>query len=68
MPRSAREQSSTGVYHFILRGVNENPMTENEENGLLDVEETVEKTLLYFCNENNLPPFVYERANQRSYS
>jgi len=43
-------------------------MTENEENGLLDVEETVEKTLLYFCNENNLPPFVYERANQRSYS
>ena len=34
MPRSARKQSSTGIYHVMLRGINQQDIFEDEEDYL----------------------------------
>ncbi|MGI5876899.1 MAG: hypothetical protein ACOX6X_08885 [Dethiobacteria bacterium] len=31
MPRAAREKSSTGIYHVILRGINHQVIFEDDE-------------------------------------
>jgi len=31
MPRAARKKNSTGIYHIVLRGINKQPIFEDDE-------------------------------------
>lgn len=41
MPRQARRKSESGIYHIILRGINQQQIFEDEENSLRFLETLV---------------------------
>jgi hypothetical protein len=40
MPRQAREESGTGIYHVMLRGINRQDIFEESENSKLSKRKT----------------------------
>jgi hypothetical protein len=40
MPRQAREESATGIYHVMLRGINRQDIFEEAENSKLSKRKT----------------------------
>ena len=39
MPRTARDQSATGIYHVMIRGINRQDMPMSERYGCIDIDE-----------------------------
>ncbi|WP_291349596.1 transposase [Desulfosporosinus sp.] len=53
MPRKAREQSPTGIYHVMMRGINRQSIFEEEKDRLKFIEKLAE-----FRDKNSMWAFV----------
>lgn len=70
MPRSARNKSSTGIYHIILRGINKQRIFEDNEDNRKFLEtikthqETSEYQIYAYCLMSNHVHLLMKEGNE----
>lgn len=70
MPRTAREESKTGVYHVILRGINQQNIFEDDEDKnkflwiIREVKELCGFSVFAYCLMNNHVHLLIRVGNQ----
>ena len=57
MPRGERKQSGTGIYHVMLRGINQQGCLDMDERKVIS-DESVRKEILKHCGASNITEFM----------
>jgi len=57
MPRRERKQSGTGIYHVMLRGINQQGCLDMDERKVIS-DESVRKEILKHCGASNITEFM----------
>ena len=57
MPRRERKQSGTGIYHVMLRGINQQGCLDMDERKVIS-DESVRMEILKHCGASNITEFM----------